>query len=218
MRWIYKIPVVRNGWRWWMYCRFQKEWRKRNKDNFTEARTQFPMDIVSVGKGSYGGLNILSYVPEIERLEIGNYVSIAPDVRFILGGNHQTRTLFPYPVKSRIHGGHCREDARSKGPIVVEDEVWIGYGAIITSGVRLGKGCVIGAGAVVTKDVPPYAIAAGNPAKVIRMRLPEQVVEKVGGVALADIPESLWKEKEELLYTPLDEKTDIDALIKELRK
>jgi acetyltransferase-like isoleucine patch superfamily enzyme len=58
----------------------------------------------------------------------------------------------------------------SNGPVVIEDDVWLGAGAIVLDGVRIGKGCIVGAGAVVTKDLPDYAIAIGVPAKVTKMR------------------------------------------------
>jgi acetyltransferase-like isoleucine patch superfamily enzyme len=58
----------------------------------------------------------------------------------------------------------------SKGPIIVDDEAWLGYGALILDGVHIGTGAVIGAGSVVTKEIPAGSIAAGNPAKVIKMR------------------------------------------------
>ncbi|NEQ84957.1 MAG: maltose O-acetyltransferase [Moorea sp. SIO2I5] len=63
----------------------------------------------------------------------------------------------------------------SKGPVVIGDDVWLGAGAIVLDGVRIGKGCIIGAGAVVTKDLPDYAVAIGVPARVIRMRQQIQV-------------------------------------------
>lgn len=72
---------------------------------------------------------------------------------------------------------HNEFDGVCKGPIIIEDDVWIGFGAIILSGVTLGKGCVIGAGSVVTKNVPPYAIYAGN--RVVKYRFNENVIKKL---------------------------------------
>jgi tetrahydrodipicolinate N-succinyltransferase len=81
-------------------------------------------------------------------------------------------TSFPF---GRIVFG--RVEGICKGPIVVEDDVWIGTNAVILSGVTLGRGSVVAAGAVVGKDIPPYAIVGGVPAKVIKYRFPESVVE-----------------------------------------
>ena len=103
---------------------------------------------------SYGLLNILSYSPSNERLQIGNYVSIAPNVLFILGGNHQINTITNFPLYSLLISPNPI-DSESKGLIVIEDEVWIGANATILSGVRIAKGAIIAAGSVVTKDVPP---------------------------------------------------------------
>lgn len=153
-----KIPVLRSFARAYALTKFKKEWRKRNKQNQTVPMNTFPMECVEVGNGTYGELHILSYFPPIEKLTIGNYVSLASNVHFILSGNHQTETLFTYPIRSTLEGKHCQTDSRSKGPIIVEDEVWIGYGATILSGVTIGKGSIIAAGAIVASDIPPYAI------------------------------------------------------------
>ena len=98
------------------------------------------------------------------RIDIGDRVLIAPDVKMY------TATHSPDP-SVRNHSDHpdsdfwCRTYA---SPIRVEDEVWIGGGAILLPGVTIGKGSVIGAGAVVTRDIPPYSVAVGNPARVIK--------------------------------------------------
>jgi len=82
--------------------------------------------------------------------------------------------------------GHPNE-THTKGPITVQDDVWIGYGAMILSGVTLHQGCVIGAGAVVTRDVPPYAIVAGNPAIVVKYRFSQELVQKLLSLRLANL-------------------------------
>lgn len=216
MQIINKIPIVRSLRRSWRFSRFQKAWRRQNRHNQTVACNAFPPAVVTVGQGTYGELHVMSYYPDTERLTIGNYVSLAPGVHFILGGNHQVHTLFPFPIRSRIIGGHCEEDAATRGPIVVEDEAWIGYGATVLSGVTIGKGAIVGAQAVVTKDVPPYAIVAGNPARFVKWRLPEQVIGRVAGISLNDIPRNRWAELEEVFYTPIDEQTDIDKLLNKI--
>ena len=172
-----KIPLVV-----YLYNRYQKKifikkWRKKNAHNETSVNNIFPIELVSVGKRTYGPLNILSFYPESgEQLSIGNYVSIAENVRFILGGNHQISnyTTFPLYVKLLKQSGY---DVNSNGPIIVEDDAWIGTDAIILSGITIGKGAVVGAGAVVTKDVPPYSIVGGNPAKIIKYRFSIEIIE-----------------------------------------
>jgi serine acetyltransferase len=76
-----------------------------------------------------------------------------------------------------------------KGDIIIENDVWIGATATIMSGVKISNGAVIGAGSVVTKDVPPYAIVAGNPAKVVKYRFTEEQIEKLLSIAWWD-----WEE------------------------
>ena len=139
MNFVSKIPVLRSFARAYALTKFKKEWCKRNKQNQTVPMNTFPMECVEIGNGTYGELHILSYFPPIEKLTIGNYVSLASNVHFILSGNHQTETLFTYPIRSTLEGKHCQTDSRSKGPIIVEDEVWIGYGATILSGVTIGS-------------------------------------------------------------------------------
>lgn len=91
-------------------------------------------------------------------------------------GGHDTTTLLTYPVKQKILN---TGSAQCKGPIIVEDDVWIGESAILMSGVHIGRGAVIGAGAVVTKDIPPYAVAVGVPATVIKYRFSKEIIDRL---------------------------------------
>lgn len=157
--------------------KFQKDWHRNNKHNFLTINKIIPIDCVHSGIGSYGNLNVMIWNKEKEKLIIGNFVSIANNVTFILGGNHHSDFFMNYPA--------CKFDSikgigsYSKGPIIIGDDVWIGYGAIILSGVKIGKGSVIGAGSVISKDVPPFAIVAGNPAKVVKFRFSENIINEL---------------------------------------
>ena len=93
---------------------------------------------------------------------LGNNVMVGSSVAMIDKGDHQ----------AKIEGVPMMLAGRGKDePIIIGDDVWVGYGAIILSGVRIEKGAIIGAGSVVTKDVPAYSVIAGNPARVIKSRL-----------------------------------------------
>ena len=95
-------------------------------------------------------------------LDIGNYLMMAEDVLF-LGGNHNHDRI---DIPMGYQGGN-----KEKTPLRIDDDIWIGARSIVLPGCkRIGKGVIIGAGAVVTKDVPDYAIVGGNPAKIIRFR------------------------------------------------
>ncbi|WP_026882534.1 CatB-related O-acetyltransferase [Clostridium akagii] len=182
---------------------FKKKWRKLNKHNKTEALNIFNNEIVKVGKMSYGGLNVTSWGADNEFLTIGNFVCIASNVRFLLGGNHNYNTLLMFPFKNQIL--NRGEEAQTKGPIIVQDDVWIGFNSIILSGVTVGKGAVIAAGSVVTKSVPPYAIVGGNPAKVIKYRFEQQKIKKLLEVDLNTINEKFICDNIALLYEIVDE-------------
>lgn len=185
----------------------RNKWRKLNSYNKTTIGNIFPFNLVKVGKYSYGELNIKSWGSKNEGLEIGNYVSIAPEVVFLLGGNHYTQTITTYPFKV-MYFNETTPEALSKGKIIVEDDVWIGMNTLILSGVKIGKGAVIGAGSVVSKDIPSYAIAVGNPCKVIKYRFSEEIREKVNKIKFENITENL-KEK---FYTEITE-DNIDELL-----
>lgn len=206
-----KIPLLRSFIRNYNKLKFNNEWRRLNPHNETiVGERYFPMEVVSVGKASYGMLNIQSlYVTAAEKLIIGNYVSIAPGVTFLLGVNHQTETVSTFPLYSKLVK-RSPVDAISKGPIVVGDEVWIGTDAKIFSGITIGKGAIIAAGAIVTKDVPPYAIVGGNPAKIIRYKFAPEILQIILPINLIDFTDGWLKENIEEFYKKIE--TVEDAL------
>jgi len=188
---------------------FKKKWRKMNKHNGTTAQSVFKPELVSVGKGTYGGIDAI-ISNESSRLHIGNYCSIAKNVYFILSGGHPLANISTYPFKVKCIGAPY--EATSKGDIVVDDDVWIGYGTTIMSGVHIGQGAVIAAGAVVTKDVPPYAIVGGVPAKVIKYRFEEPIRKKLERIDFSKLDEKMIREHIDQLYETVDENTDLSWL------
>ncbi len=121
------------------------------------------------------------------RLKIGKFCQIAYGVKFFLSdSNHQMSGFSTYPFF--VFGKHaegCPEwqnyplDLPEKGDTVIGNDVWLGHECAILPGVKVGDGAIIGAKAVVTKDVPPYAIVGGNPAKIIRMRFSDDVIARL---------------------------------------
>lgn len=180
----------------------RREWRKRNKHNDTLLKEPFNIDAVTVGKCSYGALRVILDNDE-NRLIIGNYCSIAPEVIFIPGSEHAINTVSTYPFKVKCMQGQQHE-ALSKGDIIVEDDVWIGCRATIMSGVRIGQGAVVAAGAVVTKDVPPYAVVGGVPAKVIKYRFAPHIIEELLKVDYGKLTKKMIETHIDDLYKSLD--------------
>lgn len=146
---------------------FKRKWRRKNKHNFTSPKVVFNIDHVVVGNGTYGPIEVYSFGTN-HKLIIGNYCSISQGVSFLVAGEHFLNTYSTYPFKARLL--KISSESLSKGDIIVEDDCWIGFNSVILSGVRIGKGSVIGACSLVTKDVPPYSIVGGVPARVIRKR------------------------------------------------
>jgi acetyltransferase-like isoleucine patch superfamily enzyme len=126
------------------------------------------------------------------RLSIGRYCSIAERVEIFLGGNHRPEWITTYPFSGMKglwpEAPETAEFQTTRGDVVIGHDVWIGSGAVILSGVAIGHGAVVAARAVVTKDVPPYGIVGGNPARLIRLRFSEEIVDRLLQAAWWDLP------------------------------
>lgn len=109
-----------------------------------------------------------------------------------------------FPIKSLRYESAPEFDAQTNGITFVEDEVWIGNNVIIMSGITLGEGSIIAAGSVITKSVKPYSIVGGNPAKFIKYRIPEEMIEVRMKLNNSSIEyTNLSEEQLDLLYSPL---------------
>ena len=137
---------------------------------------------LTIGDFTYGNEGFLPRIMWMSgnekdpNLTIGRYCSFANGVCILMGGNHRVDWITTYPFKGVTN---TRKTPVSKGDTIIGNDVWIGFEALIMSGITIGDGAVIGARAVVTKDVPPYAIVAGNPAKVVKKRFSDDVIEKL---------------------------------------
>lgn len=189
---------------------FKKQWRKCNPHNHTYAANLFALESVVVGKATYGPLNVVNCGTG-NTLRIGNYCSIAQDVIFSLHADHYLNRISTYPF--RVMAGGEKQEAISKGDIILEDDVWIGQRAMIMSGIRIGQGAVVAAGAVVTKDVPPYAIVGGVPAKVIRYRFAPELIQELMKIDYNRLDRKQILEHMEELYHPLVDVRQIEWML-----
>lgn len=130
--------------------------------------------------------NVLYHYPiNHDKLKIGKFCSIACGAKFLFNSaNHTVKSLstYPFPIFFEEWGLDVKDITSAwdnKGDIVIGNDVWIGYEAVIMSGVTIGDGAIIGTRAVVTKDVPPYTIVGGVPAKRIRKRFPEKTISEL---------------------------------------
>lgn len=125
-----------------------------------------------------------------DRLRIGRFCAIAAGTRFLMnGGNHRldAPSTFPFPIFGGAWAG-AFDTSRfpNRGDTVIGNDVWLGYGTTVMPGVRIGDGAVVAALSVVSRDVPPYAIVAGNPARVVRLRFPEADIARLLRIAWWD--------------------------------
>ncbi len=190
--------------------KFRKEWRLNNTDNTTIAMNTFSIDSVVVGAYTYGGIRVVNWNNE-KKLMIGSFCSIAQDVIFILDADHYVNHLSSFPFKTKVIDGSL--EGVSKGDIIIDDDVWIGYGSTILSGVHIGQGAVVAAGSVVTHSVPPYAIVGGVPAKVIKYRFNNLVIDFMLTLDYGSLTEEMIKVHINELYTEID-----DMELEEIKK
>ncbi|MDR7135224.1 acetyltransferase-like isoleucine patch superfamily enzyme [Lysobacter niastensis] len=164
---------------------------------------------VSIGRYTYGNATFKLWLEE-ESVRIGSFCSIADDVLIFGGGEHRPDWVTTYPLRIAFGDPLAGLDGHpaTKGPTVIGNDVWIGHGARILSGVVIGDGACIGAGAVVTKPVPAYAVVAGNPAEVKRLRFSPPQVEQLLRIRWWDWPIEAIRD-----HTPLLCSSDIDAFI-----
>ena len=166
---------------------------------------------MSIGKYSYGTPNIYFSNPEA-KLIIGKYCSIADQVKIYLGGNHRVDWVTTYPF-GHIHtnifnnfdgSGH----PKTKGDVIIGNDLWIGANVTIMSGVKIGDGVVIANNSHVVKNIEPYAMVGGNPAKLIRYRFTSQQIQELLLIQWWD-----WDDAKINEYLPLLCHSDIDEFI-----
>ncbi|TLU70577.1 CatB-related O-acetyltransferase [Lichenicoccus roseus] len=133
-----------------------------------------------IGEHSYG-LPLVYAVDGNNKLKIGRFCSIGQAVTIVLV-NHRSDFVSTYPFSTYRHvwpSAPILEDYVGKGDVIIGNDVWIGHGVFIASGVKIGDGAIIGGQSVVTKDVPAYAVVAGNPSRILRYRFPMPIIEEL---------------------------------------
>ena len=171
-------------------------------------REQYPQ--YEIGRGTYGAPEISSW-NEGATFKIGSFCSIANGVQIFLGGEHRMDWVSTFPFNVLWDSArHIKGHPKTKGDVIIGNDVWIGTDAVIMSGVRIGDGAVVGARALVARDVEPYAIHAGNPARLVRKRFDETTIQQLLELAWWDFEDEEIKQFLPLLLSP-----DVQALIAE---
>jgi len=197
--------LIRQRMKVWDRIRLFQQKIKR-KGLFSSKKPFYTKDILGdrykIGDHTYGNLRVVSF-GEGTSLTIGKYCSISRNVVIFLGGEHRTDWISTYPFpwiweEAKGIPGH----PGTKGDVVIGNDVWIGYGATLLSGVTVGDGAVIGACSLVTKDVPPYARVAGNPAHILGYRFDENLIKKLLEIKWWNWPDPVIKERLRFICTP----------------
>lgn len=166
----------------------------------------FPL--LSIGKDSYivssqihTSVNLdTDYVHNIQA---GSYCSFATNLTLMIDMNHDYRSVTT-ATASFLNGCEKTIRVRRKGQIIIQNDVWIGHNVILMSGIKIGNGAVIGAGSVVTKDIPPYSIVAGNPCKVIKYRFSSEQIEKLQLIRWWDFDEQTLQDNADIFSKDID--------------
>ncbi|WP_144243276.1 CatB-related O-acetyltransferase [Sphingobacterium sp. ML3W] len=147
---------------------------------------------------------------KVDQLYIGSHVCIAAEVVILMGGNNTHRSdLFSlYPFMETI-----TESYESKGDTIIDDGAWLGLRAILLPGVHIGEGAIVASGSVVTKNVAPYSIVGGNPAKFIKFRFSQEVI-----LTLIDLKIYEWCSEKFRQLQPFVCSDNIERLVEEERK
>lgn len=191
-----------------LYHRLRAVYWGPDVDSIRQLEREGRLDI---GPHTYGRPTVRTHMMSHSRLIIGDYSSLHDTAIIMLGGEHAVDRVSTWPVRILMGLPGAGEDGvpRPTEDTVIGSDVWLTTNTFVRTGVRIGDGAVIAAGAVVVSDVPPFAIVGGNPAKVIRYRFDEAQRE-----ALLDLRWWDWRDEEVRLAADLIAGDDVDAFIK----
>ncbi|WP_050591074.1 MULTISPECIES: CatB-related O-acetyltransferase [unclassified Mesorhizobium] len=170
-----------------------------------DARGKLP-NHVSIGRHTYGVTwRKILFPTKDAPLQVGSFCSVAGQVLFMCSGQHPIDSATSFPIHSRLLSQPEPTGNGRPGGIILGNDVWIGHGSIILPGVSIGDGAVVGAGSVVTKDVPPYAIVAGNAARLIRYRFSDDVIAKMLAIRWWEWSDDKIKQEVVSLTQPIEQ-------------
>ncbi|MGK2947052.1 MAG: CatB-related O-acetyltransferase [Acidimicrobiales bacterium] len=166
--------------------------------------------VLSMGDYSYATPLVQVFPGDKARARVGRFTSMGPGVQLFVGGAHPTDWVTTYPLRAGFYLPGAFEDGNptSNGDVEIGSDCWLASEAMVLSGVTIGDGAVVGARAVVTSDVRPYAIVAGNPAREVRRRFSDEQVDALLRIAWWNWPIDQVLEHVALLSNP-----DIDGFI-----
>lgn len=176
-----------------------------------ERRLLYDNSRLTMGRHTYWGTQQVATFPgDTARVTIGAFTSIGSDVILMDGGDHRTDWVTTFPIRAvlGLPGAYADGHPRSRGDIRIGSDVWIGAGARVRAGVTIGDGAVVGGHAIVTRDVRPYAVVAGNPARELRRRFEDHQVDALLRIAWWNWPDEQVVAEVDALCAP-----EIDAFI-----
>jgi chloramphenicol O-acetyltransferase type B len=180
------------------------------QEEFVKVQDLVDSGLLVIGRHTYGLPKVWMYHGSESKVVIGAFCSISPGVQIVAGGIHPVNWVSTYPFRAMwgLPGAFQDGTPATNGDIEIGCDVWVGTDAMILSGLRIGDGAIIAARAVVTRDVRPYSIVAGVPAREIGMRFDDEQV-----AALLRIKWWEWDDEDILAAIPLLSSPDISAFL-----
>lgn len=180
-------------------------------------KSKFLGSVICYGNVSIGRFTVINgpatrIVAQVNTIKIGSFCSIASGV-VIQEYYHKYERVSTFYMNNYFFEGKPNNDIFSKGDIIIEDDVWIGSNSVILSGVKIGRGSIIGAGSVVTKSIPKYSIVAGNPARVIKKRFTNQIINELEELKWWDWDEIKISQNKEFFNKKIDFESGIKKYV-----